>query len=471
MSKEQTTLESIEVQVSESSAHVTRRGTVALCRGSKEFRVPIATTAIKRTLAAQTSGDSTVTSARVDYAFVDLTAELEALRNALRKAQHDVETARLTAENLTAIHAQSYEEVAEDVARGLQDDWSDTLVVARTKKREAFEDLENKERTLADAEAALAEKQQSGGRLEAFAVVNIASESDEETTLTLRYQAAGAAWRPLHTVRLEGKTATFECAAALWQNTGEDWKNAEISVATRREEAGVEPPNLGQDRLRVQAEQARAIVTWEDEVESGAPPVHELPAVSDGGQKWAMTALKATSISSDGQLHLATLFEFQSDFSEGLVVMGDQSHFRATFENGSGRTLLAGPARLYREGDAIGTSRIPLTQHGRSFDISLGAEDALSIKFDEDEQHDGSGRKAKTKYMQRWKLKNVGRDPISFELLARIPVSTIEEVTVVHLEESTSGAAPDQDGRLSWLIKLEPGQSSEVLNAYGVVFD
>ncbi len=85
--------------------------------------------------------------------------------------------------------------------------------------------------------------------------------ADGEVEVRIDYVVPNALWRPLHTARLlGGSRVQFTSSAAVWQDTGEDWKDVELRFSTARSSLGTEPPLLRQDLLTVKKKNETVLV-------------------------------------------------------------------------------------------------------------------------------------------------------------------------------------------------------------------
>jgi hypothetical protein len=112
--------------------------------------------------------------------------------------------------------------------------------------------------------------------------------------LSFEYTVPNALWRPMHSARLADGALFFESRACVWQNTGEDWKDARLAFSTARASLGIEPPLLSDDFLTAQKKQDKLVVQAREVViqkakagpggggSAPAPSTVELPGVDDG---------------------------------------------------------------------------------------------------------------------------------------------------------------------------------------------
>ena len=87
----------------------------------------------------------------------------------------------------------------------------------------------------------------SGARESAWEVtLLLAGRHSGETVLTCTYTLSGCGWQPLY--RLDARPASnevkFSWQAELWQSSGQDWNQVELSIATLHPPRSISPPDL-----------------------------------------------------------------------------------------------------------------------------------------------------------------------------------------------------------------------------------
>ncbi len=78
------------------------------------------------------------------------------------------------------------------------------------------------------------------------ATITFSGSLQNEAVISYNYTLAGCGWLPLYRIEAlpAGKQVTFSWEAELWQSSGEDWKQAQINLATMQPAASVTPPDL-----------------------------------------------------------------------------------------------------------------------------------------------------------------------------------------------------------------------------------
>ena len=99
-------------------------------------------------------------------------------------------------------------------------------------------------------------KQLKAGHKQSYTVI-MPFESDEKTTLNvdLSYQTSGGVvgWAPIYDARLDVKSNTVELTqyGSVWQRTGEDWEDIELTLSTAQPSRGTALPGISPQWLSI----------------------------------------------------------------------------------------------------------------------------------------------------------------------------------------------------------------------------
>ncbi|MGI5865549.1 MAG: mucoidy inhibitor MuiA family protein [Myxococcales bacterium] len=280
----------------------------------------------------------------------------------------------------------------------------------------------------------------------------------------VEYTVPCALWRPIHRATLLGEVLRFECEAAVWQNTGEDWNDVELRFSTARSTQRAEPPLLEDDWLQVQRRQEKKVsvqmreqviaTTGEGGLSGG------LPGVDDGGETRLLEAQVRTSVASDGLMRRVPIFELTAPAEVDLVCCPEIEplvHLRARQTNAGNQPILAGPVDLLRASGFVGRSQVGFVAPGERFALGFGSEDGVRVRredWSEEERSKLTGRQSITRHVTLF-LSNLDDQPASFEVQERVPVSEIDKVKVeIDAKRTKPPAKADDQGIISWRVKL-----------------
>lgn len=488
------------VTLLEDRAQVRREGTLALEPGSHRVRIAgVAPVAADRTLVARASDPAArVLEARVTRRARIGTAEQEApvreagearewleqearglalrQRVAQQRLAHTEHALGLVVDSINreVLYAASFDERWAKDLEGLM-----ASVRAVKDELRAYHVEAERLRSREAAQALQAAQRGPLAALETTVEVELLVERACTVTLSVDYMVPCALWRPTHRATLLGGTTRFECEAAVWQATGEDWSDVELLFSTARPTQRAEPPQLTDDRLRVQrrAEKQVQVGVREEAIATtgegqGVARKPALPGVDDGGETRTLPAAGRTSVAASGRLHKVAVFAFDAPAEVDRIARPERSplvHLRSRQQNASPHPILAGPLELLRESGSVGRGEVGFVAPGEKFVIGWGADDGLRVAREQKEEREVARLTGKQTISRTvtLSLSNLEPLPASFTLEERVPVSELEQVKVELDEKRTAPAArPDAQGIVAWQVTLPARGTKTVTLAY-----
>lgn len=293
--------------------------------------------------------------------------------------------------------------------------------------------------------------------------------------LEVRYLVPAAMWRPSYRAHLTPSgQLELTALATVWQRTGEDWSQVQLTLSTARPSAGATLPPLHYDRLTLRdktSEERRTIQAHfhEQQIQQaslvdGDEP-HALPGVNDGGEVRQLIAQRPVDVPADGrprqvavaQIHAAVQPQFVCVPEHKTLVFG-----RVELINTLRTPLLAGPVALITDGGPSGVASIPFVAAGEPFSVSLGSQDDISVVYTRRAEVERRMALSDRRWLlQSAELTLTKDEPLTVILVFRVPVSELAQVRVIIDREkrSTRGmSGPDQNGFVRWTCALEPNR-------------
>ncbi|HEX8700921.1 MAG TPA: mucoidy inhibitor MuiA family protein [Myxococcaceae bacterium] len=485
------------VTLLEDRAQVSRQGTVRVRAGQNRIMVQgVAPVLQDVSLRAEVlSGKARVADVRIRRSLRIRTADkpeaarqleerMEALRREREQVLEDQARARERFERIAQMLQLGVTEIPEDAGwgMGMASQWQDSLEAlfrkARQLREASLQATFTAER-LAEELSTLMRQRQAMDRVDHQVVswleADVLAEADGEVEVRIDYVVPNALWRPLHTARLlGGKRVHFTSSAAVWQDTGEDWKDVELRFSTARSSLGTEPPLLRQDLLTVKKKsetvlvQARQVQVQKAGLGSspaagGArpPPTGvDLPGVDDGGETRNLRAPGKNSIPSDGRPNVIPLFAFEDTAESALVAFPElesKVFLRAVARNTSTNPVLAGPVELLQDNGFVGWTQTLFIAPQEKFELSFGPDDSLRVQREEKKSH-------KENPVSKWNettthvtlyLSNLAGEARPVLVTERLPVSEIEHVKVELDTKKTTGSPElDENGFCKWKVEV-----------------
>ncbi|MHB8877097.1 MAG: mucoidy inhibitor MuiA family protein [Myxococcaceae bacterium] len=490
-----------KVTLLEDRAQVRRSGKVSLKAGQNRLDVKdVAPVMQDVSVRAEVSGKAKVLDARVRRAMRvtrdekpevarQLEGSIESLARRLQALGEDQAIAAQRCERFNEVLERGFAELPEDASWGLVQPqaWKDTFEVLFKKVRalrqtvleqgHSSQDLQDELQTLAGQRQAL---DRPDLRFVAWVEVDLCAESAGEVEVAFEYTVPNALWRPLHQARLAdpGKLE-FQSQAAVWQNTGEDWKDAQLCFSTARSSLGTEPPLLSDDLLTATKKsekvvvQARQVAVQKARVEGGATQVAaprgiELPGVDDGGEIRNLVAGAPCTVPSDLRPNIVPLFSFEAVPRSSLVAFPElepKAFLKSVQKNEARFPILAGPVELLQKSGFVGWTQVLFVAPGEEFALSFGPDDAvrLSRKDKQSSQQQPVDKWTVASTHVILYLSNLGGEAKTLELTERMPVSEIEHVKVELVAKRTSPKPEvDANGFCRWTVELPANSQAQV---------
>lgn len=471
-----------EVTLLEDRARVVRRGTLDLPAGRARLAVD-AVAPVAHDVSLQITADGAAvadgrlrrahrihrTHRPADAAAVEERIEsgLAAQSAALVEMSREEDAAKRVAQML----GQSAAELPVDVSWGLADrnGWArsfgallERLEASHRAALDAFYAADDQARAVrVDIERRRA-MERPDVHLTARVEVDLDVETAGAVAVEIAYVVPNAMWRPTHRVTLDDAGLHVHTRAAVWQFTGEDWRDAHLRFSTARGSLGTEPPLLDDDLLtatrreeRVQVEM-REVAIQRTRPEGAPSGAVELPGVDDGGEVRVLSADGPQAVESNGRAHFVPLGAATLPAEARLVCTPElieavflEAH--ATWQ-GPG-PLLAGPVELYRGGGQVGTTTVPFTAPGQPLQVSFGAADDLRVvrrtrtRTTEPDRNDPYRHVDTTVTLY---LSNLAPTARSLTLIERVPVSEVPSVQIT----AKGAPEPDSDGMRTQIVDL-----------------
>jgi uncharacterized protein (TIGR02231 family) len=371
-----------------------------------------------------------------------------------------------------------------------------TTASALERRRDIAARTRAAERELRAAEQRLADAEQRAGAAE-FTQVTAAIEATAATSIEveLAYHVPGASWQPLYDLGLDGELLTVSYLAQVIQRTGEDWPAVPLVLSTTRRgrhselpelepwyisRRSAEPPGM----LRLGRAMSAGGGAEEQAVSAGfaaAPrPVrvpHAAPMTAEVGESAAGQVYhvpRPLAVPADGSPHKTTISRFDLDAALdhlAVPVLAAEAYLRATMTNTSPLLLLAGPARIFHDGQFAGETALQTVAAGEEFELQLGVDEQIRIERKLHRRTTskavlGSIRTVDIAYETTIENHRPGQARISVH--DHIPVSADAEIKVRLREASPSPASQTDLGELTWELNLPAGQSATIRHRFTV---
>lgn len=342
--------------------------------------------------------------------------------------------------------------------------------------------LDSLEKTLNTVGAALGN---NGGIL----ALQLYAERPAEASIAIRYVTPEAGWSASYDLRVDDISAPLSLVykAQVWQQTGVDWKQVALTLATG---APANPGTLPAfdpwyvhvfSPQPVYNEVARATMEVEemavDEVVSSTSKRNAYAAmpmqVQESQLNLRFRAPVPYNVAADGQPHGVVLqqvthpahyhYYAAPKFSNNAFLVAEITDYRKL-------NLLPGGANLVVENAYVGQTTVNPVQTEDTLRLSMGRDERVAIsrlRVDEHRASQWIGNQQSQTFTYAITVRNNKSAPIALTLEEPYPLSADDKIRVKLLE--TGGGENDRErGRLKWKMALAPGESKTVRVGYEV---
>ncbi len=352
------------------------------------------------------------------------------------------------------------------------------------------------------------------GQKQAYSVT-IPYESDKDTTLTidLSYQLPGVSWQPIYDARLDMKTGEMDLIqyGSVWQNTGEDWKDIELTLSTAQPSRGTSLPDLSTQWVSLYEQHAARSKNSYARMEASVTGMAAAPMAMDMGEAMEMeegVALKkeilhkagfqTAQIATDGfvgEYKITGPATVKSDGTQAKLLIGafETENWRQVQVKPQYSTeaflvvktklkgeapVLPGQVNLFRDGAFIGKTYLPMLRPDDVEELAFGIDDNVTVKRNTlKDKSSESGIISKESSLERnfvTEIQNLHKEPVEIAVLETVPVSQDEQITVEILKDKTTSGyeadLKDVKGVTRWTKQLAPQEKAKVTLGWRVTW-
>jgi uncharacterized protein (TIGR02231 family) len=371
-----------------------------------------------------------------------------------------------------------------------------------TKVEEQTRDLENEKINIRNKIDALRRQrdESTGSHRKEVKSVEVMLEITREGNLTLDLATviSQAGWQPAYDVRLspEAKTAELTFRAMVHQQTGEDWKNIDMTLSTARPATGGAPPELYPWRIsffrplppmpapmmsapspvrakkaaRMQAENYKT----EESLAEEAPASFVTAQITDENSSVSFQVPRPLDVPSDGTQHSTVVAIEQFPVSMEFMAIPKLAPFvflKSEIINRAAYPLLPGKVNTFAGNTFTGSSQLKKVAAGEKFDLFFGTDDQVTVKREELKQQKEAGMFSKNRvsYRYRIELGNFRKNPLTLTIRDQLPLAGDEEIKVSLDEPSIKPDEVKTDGTIIWKMPLLAGEKKDL--TFGIVVE
>ncbi len=332
-------------------------------------------------------------------------------------------------------------------------------------------------------------------------IVSVLAELPTAGSISVNYFVAQAGWIPEYDLRADNNTNKLQLThkARITQNTGIDWTNALLTLATGAPMQSTIKPDLTpaylsfynayqkQKGKKNQADMfapqtlslsevttsSKSGATLNDDETKDATFAYEWTSVTENMLNTEYDVKLRYNIPADGKQHLVAIQtkDLKTNYNLSTVPKLDaNAYLLAKITGWEDLNLIPGNSRIYFDGSYIGESYIDPNTTNDTLILSMGRDKGIVI----------SRKKLKDKTKERVLLeektisvtyeimiKNTKSVSTELHLDDQIPLSSTPAI-VVKMTESSKAKYDQETGKLEWDITLKPKETKKISFTYEV---
>ncbi|HLP11398.1 MAG TPA: mucoidy inhibitor MuiA family protein, partial [Flavobacteriales bacterium] len=344
-------------------------------------------------------------------------------------------------------------------------------------------------------------------------LVTVRAKHAGKANFTIDFYTPDAGWNPLYDIRNNGSSGQLEItsSATMWQKTGYEWKNVDITLSTLNPQFNINAPVVGPQALELgvsyyqRQNQTQQYDMWRQQsimADSLIVPqgrnvdgsiIFSSPRNSDPQftQYWKSDFDNQTNNVSNGpgtEYKIATPYTIPSNAKDTRIEI-NRKMVTATFKYKTvpkvekAVFLMAlitgwdtlnyypGTANVFNNGTYVGNVFLNTQTVQDSLELSLGQDKSFSVEYETVSektftQNSGSSVKRGKGYLI--KIMNKKDVPVTLEILDQAPLTTTQEVSITI--DKGEGVLDPMTGFVTWRKTLPPGQKTEVPISYTVKY-
>lgn len=326
-------------------------------------------------------------------------------------------------------------------------------------------------------------------------LVTVMARKEGKANLKLTYFAQNAGWVPTYDLRADeiNGPIDFSYRAKVYQSTGNDWNDVNLTLSTGNPAIGGQIPNLNPWYIYMYNPQPVSIYARKDMAYAPAAAADNYDKMEESVAYNAYeTAASYTTIQNSGvstEFKISIPYDIPSDNQQYDVTMQHESlkaeyayvtipkmdndaFLRANVIDWMQYSLLPGESNIYFKGTFVGKGYIDPALANDTLSLSLGRDKSINVKREQIKDYCKTslfGGKQKTSKAYEITITNTKKQAITIEIQDQLPISQNGDVTV-EKEELSGGTYDETTGLVTWKLTLQPGETVKKQLKFNVTY-
>lgn len=313
--------------------------------------------------------------------------------------------------------------------------------------------------------------------------------NSESAKIELEYLVTNVSWNGVYDLRGSAEGSDFQLVshAIIRQSTGENWKNAQVTLSTARPSTSISPGILQPWRVGTTVFDSRngkqtaagktsgGMLNSRDEGEATAEPADTID--TSDTTTVSITLPGRENILSDNSDHRVTLGTSPLKGTLTHVAVPSMSSFvylKARLKNTSAAPVI-GTMNAFLDGSFVGnvTLKTPAAV-GEEFDVFLGPDQRMQLKriLKRGDVEKSGLFGGKVEVVNQWEIEvsNFTKKPRQIAVYDQFPVPADPNVATKYIGASRAESTKDANGILTWKLDVKSGEKIKFDFSYSLTF-
>ena len=315
------------------------------------------------------------------------------------------------------------------------------------------------------------------------------------TQVGVEYRVNDAGWTWLYEARLDtqDESLLFARQASISQGTGEDWRNAEVTVTTAKPAADAGSPRIaslfvhlanfatsgavsGLEEIIVTASRVRGRRPSSEPQTEQAPRITAESFATEFVAEYRIPGRVSIGADRQARVYPVSEEEFEPELlARAVLPAGPDARLEAAFHYDGELPIDAGRVQLYRDGAYIGAAALPLLLPDSDVRVPFGVDERIRIVVRDERTESGdrglANRQALDEQRRRYEITSYHAAALPIEIIDRVPVPRESGIDVKVLDGATPPTVSDLDGKEGvylWRLAGTPRQTQTIHHYYSV---
>ncbi len=355
-------------------------------------------------------------------------------------------------------------------------------------------------------------------------VLTVHADYAAEINFDVNYLVDRAGWVPSYDLRAKSvnDAVSLTYKASIFQKTGEDWSNVNLTLSTFNQECSFTMPTLAvweimeksrfqQKQKSLTINQSNGLIDNHNAAQKFYGNIHSNTVMPTSSETFANARALAGYDSNGGgdefilppslisntdktlsnvEFKIKNRYSISADGKENMLVVRNtplNSSFNyisvpkvntdafllANITNWRALNILPARANIYFDNSFVGETEIRPENMSDTMSLAIGRERGIEItrkKIDDDAKEKLIGKNKTREITIELAIKNTNKSMADISIKDQIPVSKDDRIKIKQV--ALNGAdLEDLTGLLSWKLKLKPGQTEIIKFTYQIVHD